>query len=265
MIKLKKIKKVIYLQDNRRQFTDNEKQLLFNEVSGRCPFCGKKLTHLKNGIVYRTFEIAHIYPANPRSEEKVLLEHEELLSDDVNDLRNVIAVCRVCHKKFDTPRTKEEYRMWVRVKKKLIQENEIKDNYALFNIESDISYVIELLSSISTEEDIIPLSLDSLKIDEKANSTLPYILKQTIKNHVVDYFDFIRQYFENIDKVTPYKFSTIASQVKSFYYKCMQINNNQETVYYALVEWLNEKTNYHSKPACEILIAFFIQDCEVFS
>lgn len=57
------------------------------------------------------------------------------MSDDVNSLKNVVAVCRICHKKFDTPRTIDEYRTWVRMKKKLLQENEIKDNYALFNIE----------------------------------------------------------------------------------------------------------------------------------
>lgn len=45
----------------------------------------------------------------------------------------------------------------------------------------------------------------------------------------------------------------------------MQINNNQEAVYYALVNWIDEKTNHYSKMACEILVAFFIQDCEVFS
>lgn len=27
-----------------------------------------------------------------------------------------------------------------------------------------------------------------MKVDEKANDTLPYVLKRTIKNNVVDYF-----------------------------------------------------------------------------
>jgi len=253
------------LQDNRRLFTGNEKQVLFDEVYGRCPICGKSLTHSKNGQIYRTFEVAHIYPANPKPEEVTLLAEEERLSDDVNDLRNVVAVCRICHKKFDTPRTIEEYRTWVRMKKKILEENEIKDAYALFNIESDIFSVLETLSSVAINEDLVPLSLTSLKIDEKANETLPYILKRTIKNNVVDYFEFIRQCFSNIDKATPYKFSTIAAQIRSFYSKCMQINDNQEIVYYALVNWLDEKTNHLSRQACEILIAFFVQDCEVFS
>ena len=35
------------MQDNRRLFSDNEKQILFDEVYGRCPICGKRLTHNK--------------------------------------------------------------------------------------------------------------------------------------------------------------------------------------------------------------------------
>ena len=253
------------MQDNRRPFTDNEKQVLFDEVYGRCPICGKKLTHSKSGRIYRTFEVAHIYPANPKPEEVALLATEERLCDDVNDLKNVIAVCRICHKKFDTPRTVEEYRTWVRMKRKILEENKMKDAYALFNIEADIFSVVETLSSVAISEDLVPLSLTSLKVDEKANETLPYILKRSIKSNVVDYFEFIRQCFLDIDKATPYKFSTIAAQIRSFYSKCMQINNNQENVYYALVDWLDEKTNHRSRQACEILIAFFVQDCEVFS
>ena len=75
--------------------------------------------------------------------------------------------CRICHKKFDTPRTVEEYRSWVRLKNKLLQDAKLK--------------------------------------------------------------------------------------------------NNQEFVYASLVDWINEKTGLYSRRACEILIAYFIQDCEVFS
>ena len=156
---------MIGLQDNRRKFSDNEKQVLFDEVHGRCPICGRRLTHSKNGHFYRTFEVAHIYPANPKTEEEKLLATEERLSDDVNSLKNVVAVCRISHKKFDTPRTIDEYRTWVRMKKKLLQENEIKDNYALFNIEDDIAVVMKTLNSVAIEEALVPLSLTSLKVD----------------------------------------------------------------------------------------------------
>lgn len=253
------------MQDNRRDFTDNEKMVLFSEVGGRCPLCGDTLTHKKNEQIHKTFEVAHIYPANPRPEEAQLLRNEIRLSEDVNDLRNVMAVCRKCHKKFDTPRTIEEYQKWYRLKRKLIQEAETKSTYQLFNVEAEIRTILERINSSNSESELIQLSYDSLKIDEKTNDTLPYIIKKSIKADVVDYFDFIRKQFIEIDKITPYKFNTLASQVKGFYYKCMQTSQSQEYIYNVLVDWLDEKTNRYSKKACEILVAYFIQDCEVFS
>lgn len=251
--------------DNRRKFSDNEKMLLFKEVGGRCPICGKVLFYKKQGKINRAFEVAHIYPANPRPKEITLLENEEKLSDNINALENVIAVCRICHKKFDTPRTLEEYRSWVRLKKKLLEDAEIKNTYELFNVEEEIKIVLESLNNENNEAKFVELSYDSLKIDEKANKSLPFILKKTIKKDVADYFYFIRNLFVEIDKSNPYKFETIASEIKSFYFKCMQINNNQEKIYISLVEWLNEKTNRYSERACQIIIAYFIQNCEVFS
>lgn len=254
------------VQDNRREFSDNEKMLLYNEVNGRCPICGDVLTHRKkNNQIHKTFEVAHIYPANPRPEEVILLAKEQRLSSDVNDLKNVLAVCRKCHKIFDTPRTIEEYRRWFRLKQKLTQDAEVKNTYAIFNIEAEIRVVLEKLNTQSLESELVQLSYDSLKVDQKANDTLPYAIKRAIKRDVVDYFDYIRRLFIEIDKITPYKFDTLAAQIKGFYCKCMQINQNQEYVYNSLIDWINEKTASYSRKACEIIIAYFIQNCEVFS
>lgn len=252
-------------QDNRRKFNDTEKMVLFNEVSGRCPICGKKLTYTKKNMPLRKFEIAHIYPANPRPEEIILLQDEERLSEDVNSLDNVIAVCRDCHKVFDTPRTVEEYRKWFSLKTNLINNAKIKDTYELFTIEEEIAVILEKINSSEYEFEAVELSLESLQIDQKVNSTLNYITKRTIKDDVVNYFSYIRSQFVEMDKNTPFMFETIAVQIKSFYTKCKQIEQDQQRLYETLVEWLNEKTDNYSKRACEIVIAYFIQDCEVFS
>ena len=167
--------------------------VLYNEVNGRCPICGKSLTHTKKRQIIKMFEVAHIYPANPLPEETELLKNEEYLSEDINSLDNVIAVCRICHKKFDTPRTVEEYRSWVRLKKKLLQDAKLKNTYALFNVEEEIAEILKNLNDESLEEELVRLSYESLKIEQKANKTLPFAIKRTIKNEVVDYFDYIHK------------------------------------------------------------------------
>lgn len=196
---------------NRRIFSDNEKLLLYNEVDGRCPMCGDNLAYQKNNRIYKSFEVAHIYPANPKKEEKETLKDVLRLDSDVNSMKNVIAVCTKCHTIFDNPRTVQEYNKWYYIKKKLVSTAEMKSTFSLYTIESEIQTILEKLNDEQVEKELIELSLNSLKVDEKADETLPYAIKRSIKNDVVDYFDYIKRLFTEIDKLTPKKFDTLAS------------------------------------------------------
>lgn len=247
----------------RKKYTANEQLLLYSQVDGICPLCARPLYYKKGGNVYKKFEIAHIYPLNPTKEEFDILKNEARLSDDVNDLDNVIPLCTDCHEKFDKPRTVEEYKKLYKIKKHLIERDNVKDVYSLFNIEDEIRNVINKLNT--EENESVKLEYNVLTIDEKANDTLPLLIKRQIKNDVTDYFNFIREIFFEMDKETPDKFNTLAMQIKSFYYKCKQTIGNQEGIYTNITEWLYNKTDKSSKRACEIIVAFFIQDCEVLS
>lgn len=230
-----------------------------------CPLCDNGLTQKKKGKIYKVFQIAHIYPENATEEEIALLKDEERLSEEVNHVDNALAVCPTCHVKFDNPRTVEEYREWVGIKKHLINRANAKDIYSLYTVESKILVVLRKLQTADLGDGSEKLSFDSLKIDEKADETLPALTKRTIKNNVVDYFDYIRASFTEIDKDKPFTFDLIAAQIKAIYFNLKQINNNQEFIFWALVDWLDKKTDSVSKEACEIIVSFFVQNCEVFS
>lgn len=230
-----------------------------------CPLCDNALTQKKKGGFYKVFEIAHIYPENATLQEVELLKKEKRLSDNVNDINNALAVCPICHTKFDNPRTVEEYRKWVGIKKQLINKSKAKNIYSLYAIESKIFDVLNKLRIVDLGDNSGKLSLDSLKIDYKADGTLPSLTKRTIKQNVVDYFDYIKTLFIEIDKQQPFTFNLIATQVKAACIKLKQINNDQEFIFWTLVDWLDKKTDNVSKEACEIIISFFVQNCEVFS
>ena len=89
----------------------------------------------------------------------------------------------------------------------------------MFHVETEIRKVLESLNDADIDEELVPLSYESLKIDQKSNDTLPYVVKRSIKRDVVDYFDYIHRLFIDIDQIMPYKFDTLASQIKGFYYK----------------------------------------------
>lgn len=253
------------MQVNKFVFTENQKLILFAQVEGICPLCDSKLTQKRNGKIYRVFEVAHIYPENATPQVIELLKNEVRLSEDINDVNNVLAVCPTCHTKFDNPRTIEEYRKWIGIKKRLINKSDVKNTYSLYTIENNISVVLHKLQTVKLGDGYEKLSLDTLKIEEKADETLPSITKRSIKYNVVDYFDYIKLLFVEIDREKPLTFTLIAAQIKAFYINLKQINNNQEFIYRELVKWLDNKTDNISREACEAIISFFVQDCEVFS
>ncbi|KGP71497.1 ABC-three component system protein [Pontibacillus yanchengensis] len=249
----------------RRKPTDNENAILLAEVENMCPLCAKSLMYEKGGKKHKIFEGAHIYPLNPTEEEKELLKDEEKLHGDVNNLDNFIALCRDCHKKFDNPRTVDDYRKLFSIKKNILSKNETRAKYHDYQIETEIKEVITVLVEEEFHEDTPnELELNALKLNEKANETLTKITKRRIRNEIREYYLYIQQQFIILDSQYPESFNRIALQVKLFYSILRKSESSQEVIYGQLTEWLSKKTGNSSLGACGIIISFFIQNCEVF-
>lgn len=250
---------------DRRNLSPHENAILLAEVENMCPFCAKPLMYEKKGRNYKLWEGAHIYPLNPDAEEIELLKAEERLHEDVNNIRNFIALCGDCHKKFDNPRTVEEYRLLLSIKKNILSKSETRAKYVDYQIESEIKEVITMLVEEFNEADLKPLEMQALKLDEKANETLTRITKMRIRNEITEYYYYIKEQFVQLDSQYPRSFNAIASQVSAFYNSLSRIEPSQEIIYGQLTEWLSKKTGNSSLGACGIIISFFVQNCEVFS
>jgi len=249
----------------RRNLTPHENAILLTEVENMCPFCIKPLMYEKKGKNYKLWEGAHIYPLNPKAEEIEILKDEERLHEDVNNIKNFIALCGDCHKKFDNPRTVEEYRLLFSIKKNILSKSETRAKYADYQIESEIKEVITMLVEEFNESALKPLEMKALRVDEKANETLTRITKMRIRNEVTEYYYYIKELFVQLDSQYPRSFNAIASQVSAFYNSLNRIEKSQEVIYGQLTEWLSKKTGNSSLGACGIIISFFVQNCEVFS
>ena len=250
---------------DRRNLSPHENAILLAEVENMCPFCAKLLMYEKKGRNYKLWEGAHIYPLNPDAEEIELLKAEERLHEDVNNIRNFIALCGDCHKKFDNPRTVEEYRLLLSIKKNILSKSETRAKYVDYQIESEIKEVITMLVEEFNEADLKPLEMQALKLDEKANETLTRITKMRIRNEITEYYYYIKEQFVQLDSQYPRSFNAIASQVSAFYNSLSRIEPSQEIIYGQLTEWLSKKTGNSSLGACGIIISFFVLNCEVFA
>ena len=251
----------------REPFTENDKLILFSEVEGMCPLCPNSLMYEKSSQNRKNFEIAHIYPLNPKKEELELLKNEEKLSSDPNDLKNLICLCVSCHTKFDKPRTIEEYIQLVSIKKTLSRLTKDKSLWGDTKIENDIQEIIRILATEEidlSKEDI--LNYDPKEIDRKVNDTITLLTKRKIHRNVQDYFQIVKSKFIELDKITPLTTETISSQVKThFLLLCKEHKDvNQKIIFDALVTWLSKRTKQDNDEASEILISYFIQNCEVF-
>lgn len=250
--------------ETRKKWTDVQLAILYNQVNGICPMCQKVLWYEKNNQIKKWFEVAHIYPLNPSTEEKEILKNEPVLFDkDKNDLNNVIALCPNCHTYVDNPTTLETYRKLYDLKKKFIDNDKISLLYSSYIIEEDIIKIVNAMAS-GLNNDIEKIQYDLIKVDNKIDDKR-IVLRNKVKFDVSQYYLFIRNLFLEIEKNNSGIFDIIAGQIKSFYLKIKTISIDQEEIYEHISEWLYNKYKIGTIESYKILVSFFIQNCEVFS
>jgi ssDNA-binding Zn-finger/Zn-ribbon topoisomerase 1 len=252
------------MSNPRRKYSAIEQSMLFSQVNGICPKCGKSLVYTKNGKLRKKYEIAHIYPLNTTLEESALLSNEPMLGENVNSLDNLIPLCLDCHKMFDHPRTLEEYRALCSMKKRMIENENIKNVYSNYTISEEIASIIKSLTDMPNDGSIVKLEYTALKVDEKLEVQFNRILRKHIIYNVSEYYPYIKNLFAEIEKNNPGKYDLIASNIKSFYLDIRLKTMDQETVFNKIAEWLQLKTQQNSIESCKIIVSFFIQSCEVF-
>ena len=255
-----------YMGNTRKTPNANAQQLLFAQVNGICPICADPLVYTKSGAsqYQKNYELAHIYPLNPTKEEEQLLADEPRLCDDVNSIDNFIPLCLKCHNKFDNPRTVEEYRNLYALKKQLIDEENAKTLFSQYTIADEIQTIILTLSQVDLGSANEKLELTALQIDQKLRNDFNPVTKRHIIADVTDYYPLIRHLFSEIERDTPGKFDVIAINVRAFYLNLKLTVTTQEEIYNEMAKWLYTKTRQGSLDACRVIVAFFIQNCEVF-
>lgn len=250
----------------RKPYTKNENLILFNEVNGICPLCSMPLLYKKGKRLEKIYEIAHVYPLNPKPEETVVLEGvRKLFTTNPNELRNVICLCPNCHTKFDKPRTIEEYYQLLEIKEKLLEISENRQKWHEFKIEEEIQILIERLANedymLSDIEDEIEYDLN--EISRKLNPSISALLSKKIERNVSEFYPIVSYIFKQQDFIKPLTTEKVSAQVKLYYLENMD-SKNQKLVFKNTVEWIHAKTGAYSMEAAEILASYFVQNCELF-
>ncbi len=248
----------------RRELSPAEHIYLAAQVDSHCPLCGEPLFHKKEIRAYKSYEVAHVYPLNPTAAEKALLIREEKLHADPNHVDNLIPLCASCHEKFDKPRTAEEYRDLVALKRKCIARSKQQSLQTQYQLERDIESVIESLYVESIPSPDVELELSPKDIGTKLDDSMSRPTQRKVRLNVSDYFVFLRARFAELEREIPEGATLIAAQVRAYYIAQKKLGLSQQQVFINIVEWVRKRTHPDKLEAAEIIASFFIQNCEIF-
>ena len=247
----------------RKNPSDSDLRLFLREVNYHCPLCGKELQHKKQKKTgHKLFEIAHIYPNRPTIQQYETLSGLERLGMNSEDFDNKIALCKDCHSEQDYLTSKEDYIKLLEIKKRYITSEALEDVSRSINLEEEIRYLIDRLKLLSSDE-LSELSYDPVPIANKFNNS-EILLKTKVKGYIIDYYPLIQEYLKKIDGKDGFHLEILSGQIKSIFIKMNDITTEKTAIFDKLVEIVCNKTQSQSKEACEAIISFFIQNCEVF-
>lgn len=238
---------------------------LISEVNGLCPLCLEELIISDNGRTTNLSQAAHIYPHSPTDSEKVLLKNVPKLSEDPENIKNLIMLCPNCHIKFDNPRTVAGYMKVYNIKKQLINRNAARKYYRKHNLEDDLVSLLDSIETVDVETDLRKLSYDVMTVRNKMSKGASNLILQFVIRDVRDYYIPIRDALVQLEHDSPGKSDLIAKEVSLFYSELKNDNLSQDEIYRAIIDWFDRKTHQKYTFLSTIITAYYIQNCEVFT
>ncbi|UJB31502.1 ABC-three component system protein [Chromobacterium sp. Beijing] len=253
------------MTNTRRNYNDAEVAAMLAQVRSRCPLCDDPLFYRKKQRQFKGYDLAHIYPLNPRPEEVTELVNSPRLCADVNDPDNIIPLCIKCHRKFDKPRTEDEYLELYQIKFDALQQEQQRSLASQYPLEQQITEVVAHLHSAAIEQDGgFELAFTPKAINDKLDATMPPPTKRKVRNAVEDYFRHVQAAFLELERSDPGCSELIFVQVKSFYVMQKRQSLTQAQVFANLVAWIRTRAKAQTLESAEAVASFFIQNCEVF-
>lgn len=135
-------------------------------------------------------------------------------------------------------------------------------------IEDGLRRLVSRLAEIDEPENLVQLRYDVVKvarkIDAYPNQSMNKLLTSQITEHVIQFYRFIQEQIGLLEDASQLHFETIANAVQYHYATLKAQNVDAVTVYYKTRNWIQAITKCDDELACEIMVSFFVQNCEVF-
>lgn len=236
---------------------------LLHDVDLKCPLCGENL--IKNGIsnAIAGYDIVHIFPDNLNEKEKAKFAKIKKAPENSDALENKIPLCLNCANFYLNNPTLKDYQRLIQRKQHIINEKQIAKGLNQLTLEVKLTKVIQGLKKVKPNLANSVVDYDAHTVEEKISHD--YALQGAVSYYVSGYYNKIKDQFSNLEG-PGFSFDELATTIKLAYFKFKREQLDQEEIFNHLANWILEKEQLPQdySEASRIIVAFFVQNCEVF-
>lgn len=248
-----------------QSFVQNTDIVFLQEVGNKCPLCNRKLIITKNGKKLPQYRIVSIYPKiiEPKDVNKFDAIKKAPMNKGADE--NLIPLCLNCANAYDISPAIDDYKELVEVKKKALNTYKLDQNLQNMSLEQQIADVVKKISQLNDEYvQGNKIEMNPVTVKEKIPNSLMLQLKVT--NMVQLFYNIINRQLAHQSEASGLDLDIVVQQFSIAYKKIRKYRNTREEQFQSMVTWLQQelKLSDSYKTACEFVIAFFIQNCEVF-
>lgn len=221
-------------------------EYLLAEANRCCPFpgCGKRLVEIANGKIHEKYKVS-------------LVDKQK-----APEVENLIALCSDCYSVYfldkDSKRTKDLKNVKKVLSRKITNDQILDDR----PVEKGILKVITKIKKLKLS-DIKGISYDPQEISNKISPEEELLLFNTVRMLVSTYYVKVREILTNADKRGDIDYEEIQDQMKGMYRQLKKGKRSKSEIFNLLTDKLH-KVSLEDEQYCQIVIAYFVQSCEVY-
>ena len=114
------------------------------------------------------------------------------------------------------------------------------------------------------ESELAELNYTPVPVAKKFSES-ELLLKIRVEGYAIRFYPFIYDIFKDMDGKNGFHMQILSGQIKSCFVKMNDVTSDKSKIFDYIVNWVKTKTSTQSKEACEIVVSYFVQNCEVFN
>lgn len=231
-------------KSNTQSFIDDIGRTLFLQEGGKCPNDGcSHLLYKKIGLqTIDDYDVVQVDSNLPLS------------------LDNAIALCHDCKIIYESTKSPTIISRMKEIKKQLLRNYETLDIVRDYSFQDGLERVVRKIAEIPASE-IVELNYDPVQLVSKIPNDI--ILLSKVRSQVANWYLAVNGIFKEVSSEKGLKYKSLCSEIRTFWTSLDEDGRSQYEIYSTLTDWFANRIN-DRKDLCEIVVSYFIQECEVF-